>query len=92
MPRIKDVYHNDPAKIPFDFAEVIAAVLPHPVFISAPLKDPMMDVEAVKNMVSSARSQYQIRNLSNSLYAIYPDCDRNFPDAARIEAYKWLGN
>ena len=33
MPRIRDVFHDDPAQIPFDFAELIATLAPRPVFV-----------------------------------------------------------
>src|SRR5207245_4273445 len=39
MPRIRAIYHNDPAKIPFDFAELLGTLAPRAVFVSAPLHD-----------------------------------------------------
>ena len=38
MPRIRDVYQNDPAKIPFDFVELLGTLAPRAVFVSAPLR------------------------------------------------------
>jgi len=35
MPRIAEVYHYNPAEMPFDFTEVLASLAPRPVFIRA---------------------------------------------------------
>ena len=52
VPRIRDVYGNDPAKIPFDFGELIATLAPRGVFVSAPLKD-----DAARSKASRAGSR-----------------------------------
>jgi dienelactone hydrolase len=90
MPRIRDVYHNDPAKIPFDFGELLATLAPRAVFVSAPLHDDVMDVEGVKGAVASASAIYELRSAARSLQATYPDSGRDFTDAARAAAYAWL--
>src|SRR5262249_4060302 len=59
-PRIRDVYHDDPARIPFDFAELLATLAPRAVFVSAPLHDDVMDVEGVKSAVASAAAVYEL--------------------------------
>jgi dienelactone hydrolase len=90
MPRIRDVYHNDPSKIPFDFAELLGTLVPRSVFVSAPLHDPMMDVEGVKSAIASASAVYQLRKVSSSLRVMHPDSGHDFTEAARAEAYTWL--
>jgi len=35
MPWIENRYVNDPAKVPFDFTEVLGALSPRPIFINA---------------------------------------------------------
>src|SRR5262249_48153496 len=60
-PRVSAVYGNDPAKIPFDFAELLATLAPRPVFVSAPLRDAVMDAEGVKSAAQSAALVYQLR-------------------------------
>ena len=37
MPRIRDVYENNPDKMPFDFPEVLAAIAPRGIYVAAPL-------------------------------------------------------
>jgi dienelactone hydrolase len=90
MPRIKTACENDPARIPFDFAEVLAAVAPRPVLVSAPLRDSVMGAEGVKSAVKSATAVYQLRKAAAALQAAYPDSGRDFTAAARAEAYAWL--
>jgi dienelactone hydrolase len=90
MPRIGDVYKNDPSKIPFDFAELLGTLVPRSVFVIAPLRDDVMDVEGVKSAVASAATVYQFRKTANALKLTHPDSGRDFTAAARTEAYAWL--
>jgi hypothetical protein len=90
MARIRDVYKNDPTKIPFDFAEVLGTLVPRAVFVSAPLRDEVMDVEGVKSACAAASAVYQLRKVGTSLRVIHPDAGRDFTVEARNEAYTWL--
>jgi dienelactone hydrolase len=90
MPRVRAVYANDPARIPFDFAELIGALAPRPVFVSAPLHDNVMDVEGVKGAIAAASAVYELRKVGNALRVVYPDGGRDFTAAARAEVYTWL--
>ncbi|MGH8596638.1 MAG: acetylxylan esterase, partial [Gammaproteobacteria bacterium] len=90
MPRIQTDYQNDPAKIPFDFPELIGTLVPRPVFVIAPLHDPIMEVEGVKSAIASASGVYQLRKVAGSLRGAHPDCGREFTDVVRAEAYTWL--
>lgn len=90
MPRIRDVYEGDPAKVPFDFGELLGTLVPRPVFILAPLGDEVMDVEGVKGAVAGASAVYELRRAAGSLQAVYPDGGRAFPEPMRAQAYAWL--
>jgi len=90
MPRVRDVFQNDPSKIPFDFAELLGTLVPRPVFVSAPLHDKVMVVEGVKSAIAGASAVYDLRRAGKSLQASYPDSGRDFTAAARAEAYDWL--
>jgi dienelactone hydrolase len=90
MPRIRELHGNDPAKVPFDFAELIATLVPRAVFISAPAGDEVMNVNGAKSAVASAAAIYELRRVGSSLKAIHPDGGRDFDASARAEAYKWL--
>jgi hypothetical protein len=60
MPRIRTVYGDLPAKVPFDFTEVLAALAPRPVFANAPLHDaPDFEVSGVKDCFTAARPVYR---------------------------------
>jgi dienelactone hydrolase len=89
-PRVGAVYANDPAKIPFDFAELLATLAPRPVFVSAPLRDPVMGVEGVKDAVRAAATIYELRKAGGALQVRHPDTEREFAAAARTEAFDWL--
>ena len=90
MPRIKERYNCDPAKIPFDFTEVLAAIAPRPVFISAPLHDANFEVTGVEDCVNAAQPVYTLFGSPDNLHMINPDCEHDFPEAAREQAYQFL--
>jgi dienelactone hydrolase len=90
MPRIRDVWKNDPNQVSFDFYEVLAAIAPRGVFINAPLHDDNFDVEGVKKVVASVAQVHQLIGKSENLVALYPDSAHDFPDAVREQAYAWL--
>jgi dienelactone hydrolase len=90
MPRIRDVYKNDPTRIPFDFAELIGTLAPRAAFLSAPLHDDVMDVEGVRSAVKAASAVYELRRVAKSLQVAYPASGRDFTAAARAEAFEWL--
>jgi pimeloyl-ACP methyl ester carboxylesterase len=90
MPRIRAEYDCDPAKMPFDFPEVLAAIAPRPCLASAPLRDHNFAVEGVKECLTAAAPVYKLLGAPEKLQANYPDCDHNFPDDVREVAYGWL--
>jgi dienelactone hydrolase len=90
MPRLRTVYNLDPAKIPFDFAELIATLAPRPVFVNAPLGDAVRDAEGVKSALTDASAVYKLRRAERALRAVHPDAGHDFPNEARTEAYTWL--
>lgn len=92
MPRIKTVYGDDPAKIPFDFTEVLAALAPRPVFVNAPLHDaPDFEVSGVRDCFQAAIPVYRdIFKADDKLVARHPDAGHSFPAAERQAAYAFL--
>lgn len=90
MPRLASAYQNEASKIPFDYAEVIASLVPRAVFISAPLHDPAMDAEGVKTSVAGATPIYELRKVPALLKAVYPDTAGDFPNETRAQVYTWL--
>jgi len=90
MPRIRTVCDLKPARMPFDFPEVVAALAPRPFLASAPVKDHNFDVDGVKECMSAAKPVYELLGVADRLAANYPSCGHDFPDDARKVAYAWL--
>ncbi|WP_254513982.1 alpha/beta fold hydrolase [Anatilimnocola floriformis] len=90
MPRIRDVYENNPDKMPFDFHEVLAAIAPRPIFVAAPLHDSNFDNPGVRKVIAAAGGVYELYGAKDKLTAIYPDCAHDFPDDVRAQVYDWL--
>jgi dienelactone hydrolase len=92
MPRIKSLYSDDPARMPFDFTEVLAGLAPRTVFINAPLHDqPDFEVSGVRDCVDAAVPVYRdIFHAADKLVVQYPDAKHEFPVAQRHAAYALL--
>ena len=91
MPRIASDYGKDPARMPFDFPGVLAALAPRPVFINAPLNDANFEVSGVRDCVAAATPVYQrIFHAGGRLVTTYPDTGHEFPTAVRMAAYEFL--
>ena len=95
MPLIAEKYGKDPARVPFDFPDIIAALAPRPVFINAPLRDDNFEVSGVRDCVDAAKPIYErIFEACNRLVAVYPDAGHEFPVSIREAAYgffdRWL--
>ncbi len=91
MPRIASRHRADPARMPFDFPEILAAIAPRPVFISAPTGDSNFAVSGVRDCVRAARPVYdKIFSAGARLVAVHPDCGHDFPPDIRERAYRFL--
>ena len=90
MPRIESVYGKDPAKLPFDFPEVLAALAPRPLYIQAPLGDTNFKVDSVRKCVRSAQPVYELFGAADHLMAVYPEGGHGFPIRDREEAYRFV--
>jgi hypothetical protein len=90
MPRIRDVYQNNPDKMPFDFPEVLAAIAPRGIYVNAPLHDSNFEVSGVKKCIAAAEPVFELLGAKNNLVVEYPDCGHDFPDDVRGRVYQWL--
>ncbi|HZU35119.1 MAG TPA: alpha/beta fold hydrolase [Gemmataceae bacterium] len=90
MPRIRTVYRLDPARMPFDFSDVVASFAPRAFLAVAPLHDDNFEVSGVRDSIAAARPVYAQLGASARLAALYPDCRHDFPAASRKAAYEWL--
>jgi dienelactone hydrolase len=90
MPRIADVYGNDPDRVPFDFTEIVAGFARRPFLASAPLHDSNFEVSGVRDTIAAAQPIYALFGAAENLQANYPDCEHDFPPEAREMAYEFL--
>jgi hypothetical protein len=90
MPRIASEYELSPARMPFDFTEVIAAIAPRAVFVVAPLGDDNFAVEGVRHVVAAAQPIFALLGQPDGLQVVYPDCGHDFPESERQAAYAFL--
>jgi len=90
MPRIAEVYGNDPDRVPFDFTEIVAAFAPRPFLASAPVRDANFEVSGVKDVMASAKPIYALYGKADHLQANYPECEHDFPADARETAYAFF--
>ena len=87
MPRLAD-YRGRLEEIPFDFHELIGALAPRHVLIAAPLHDSNFRADSVDRVAAAARQVYELYGHPDRLRVEHPDCDHDFPDEMREEAYK----
>jgi hypothetical protein len=90
MPAIRDVYGNNPDKMPFDFHEVLAAIAPRGIYVNAPLGDGNFEVSGVRKCIAAAQPVYAVLGKPDELVVEYPDCGHDFPDDVRERVYQWL--
>jgi hypothetical protein len=86
MPKLAE-YRGRLDEIPFDFHELIAAIAPRRVFISAPLKDSNFRHDSVARIGRAARPAFALLGEPRGLEVVHPDCEHDFPDAIRQRAY-----
>lgn len=90
MPRITSIYGNDPARMPFDFDDVLATIAPRPLFINAPLQETNLKVEGVRECVEAVKPIYASFRAEQNLTVMHPDCGHDFPGEIRQAAYCFL--
>ena len=90
MPRIAGEFGRDPARMPFDFPQIIAALAPRGLFVNAPLHDDNFDCDGVKEALAAASPAYAAKGAAGRLVAHHPDCGHDFPVAQREAAYAFL--
>lgn len=90
MPRIRELYGNDPSQVPFDFYEIVAALAPRGVYSNSPLHDSNFDVNGVKKAFRKAEDVYALFDAKGQLKLVTPDAPHDFPEAQRLQSYEWL--
>lgn len=90
MPSISTKFDTDPAKMPFDFTEILGVIAPRAVFINAPVRDANFEVSGVRDCVASAFPVFNLFSSGHKLQAAYPEAEHDFPPAQRAAAYKLI--
>ena len=90
MPRIRDVYGNDPDRVPFDFYEILGALAPRAFFSNSPVNDSNFDVTGVRKAFAKAEEVYSLFDATAKLKLVTPDAPHDFPEPQRLQAYEWL--
>jgi hypothetical protein len=86
MPRLAG-YRGRLEEIPFDFHELLGALAPRYVLISAPLKDSNFRADSVDRIVAAARPIFALYEHPERLQVEHPDCEHDFPPEMREAAY-----
>jgi acetyl esterase/lipase len=90
MPRLRDIYHLDPHRVPFDFQEVLAAIAPRPLFSNSPLNDDNFAVTGVQKAIPEIQKIYTLLGAKTALVVRHPNCAHDFPPDVRDGAYKFI--
>jgi dienelactone hydrolase len=88
--RIRTVYNDDPAQVPCDFPDLIAALAPRPLLTIAPKQDDIFVLPGVKKCLDAARPVYELLGVRENLQARFPEDAHNFSEAERRAAYEFL--
>lgn len=92
MPQIASKYNADPAKMPFDFSEILAAIAPRSIFINAPIHDSNFEISGVHGCVNEAKLVFDLLGSSEKIILKTPDAPHEFPKSVRDEAYVFFDN
>lgn len=90
MPLLRERYGLDGKQFPFDFHEVIAALAPRHFFSNSPAGDANFDLRGVKAGIEKALPVYRFLGAEDHLQFRYPDAGHDFPEAVRLEAYRYI--
>ena len=89
MPRLAE-YHNRLDQIPFDFQELIGALAPRRVLLIAPTRDHNFQAASVDRIARAAGEVYALFGHPERLTVLHPDCEHDFPNEVREQAYQVL--
>jgi len=90
MPRIRDLYQNDPAKVPFDFYEIVGGLAPRSFFSNSPFGDSNFEIAGVRKAFTEAEKIFKLHDVADHLKLVTPDVGHDFPPETRQQAYEWL--
>ena len=89
MPRLAE-YRGRLQAIPFDFPELLGALAPRAVFVSAPKGDHNFRWKSARRCAEAAGRVYELLGAKNKLVVRHPGCSHDFPPEIREAAYGFL--
>ncbi len=89
MPRLA-TYAARLDQIPFDFPELLGALAPRHVFVSAPLGDTNFRWRSVDRIAAAAMPVFRLYRVPQNLVIQHPDCGHDLPPEIREQAYQFL--
>ena len=89
MPRLLQWKDRLP-ELPVDFPEMIGALAPRHVLISAPINDDNFRADSVDRIAEAAGPIFALLGAADRLKVEHPECGHDFPDAARETAYRLI--
>jgi dienelactone hydrolase len=92
MPLIATRYGNDPARVPFDFTEVVSCLAPRAFFANAPLHDGNFVAGSVAQIFAACAPVYALfgAEKGGALQLRQPEAGHQFLPATREEAYQFI--
>lgn len=89
LPRLKD-YLGRSADVPFDFPELLGALAPRAVFVSAPFADTNFRWQSVARIAQAVEPVYALHGARDRLRVVHPDAGHQFPPITRQQAYAFI--
>lgn len=85
MPRLLN-YH--PSNYPFDFHDILAAIAPRTIFVSAPLGDTNFQWDSVDRVVAAAQPVFDLYRARSRVVVEHPPIGHLFSDEMRRRAFE----
>lgn len=76
-------------RIPIDFQDILAGIVPHSLLVIAPEGDRHHSIESVRKIVSAVSPKF---GEPEEITFLHPDTYNHFPDSFQNEVGEWLSN
>ncbi|EON77956.1 putative protein-signal peptide and transmembrane prediction [Lunatimonas lonarensis] len=88
MPRIREYLPT--GKLPFDFPDILATLVPRAFFSNSPMGDANFSVEGVKQGIQEVKPLFEFLDIPGNLEVHFPDAGHDFPADTRVAAYMFM--
>ncbi|MEX2586122.1 MAG: alpha/beta fold hydrolase [Balneolaceae bacterium] len=90
MPLIQERFDLDLEQMPFNFHDIIGAIVPRPFFSNSPVGDDIFDFAGVPPGIELVREAYRFLEVEENLQLRTPNVAHSFPTEIRREAYRFI--